>query len=133
MSEQQCTFLGGKNSTNPRCVLPYCGTRLQVWRGMANETSGGLKKKDLVKNKWGRVVSRKKYHSASKDDRLVKHGYGPNKNRVNNLFVKAPRKTRKIRGGFQIRPNSAPKQKSAPKKGKKKQRTIRNKSLRSIR
>lgn len=129
MSEQQCTFLGGKNSTNPRCVLPYCGTRLQVWRGMANETSGGLKKKDLVKNKWGRIVSRKKYHSASKDNRLVKHGYGPNKNRVNNLFVKAPRKTRKIRGGFQIRPDSAAKPKP---KGKKKQRTIRNKSLRSI-
>jgi hypothetical protein len=127
MNDQQCTFLGGKNSTNPRCVLPYCGTRLQVWRGMANETSGGLKKKDLVKNKWGRIVSRKKYHSASKDNRLEKNGYGPNKNRVNNLFVKAPRKTRKIRGGFQIRP------KSAPKKGKKKQRTVKNKSLRSIR
>tara|TARA_Y100000992_G_scaffold254883_1_gene187927 strand:- start:2 stop:367 length:366 start_codon:yes stop_codon:yes gene_type:complete len=121
MRDQQCTFLGGKNSSNPRCVLPYCGTRLQVWRGMANKTSGGLKKKDLVKNKWGRIVSRKKYHSATNDDRLVEHGYGPNKNRVNNLFIKPRRKTQKRRGGFIIKP-----------KGLKK-RTVKSRSLKSIR
>ena len=92
MNDQQCTFLGGKNSTNPRCVLPYCGTRLQVWRGMANETSGGLKKKDLVKNKWGRIVSAKKHATAKKEKRLEKHGFFAKKGKFG--FVKK-NKTRK--------------------------------------
>lgn len=37
------------------------GSKLQVWRGQARHTSGGLKKGDLMKNKWGRIVSRRKH------------------------------------------------------------------------
>lgn len=51
------------------------GTRAQVWHGTARHTSGGLTKMDLMKNKAGRIVSRKKHHSAKKDNRLVKAGY----------------------------------------------------------
>lgn len=36
------------------------GSRAQVMHGGALKTSGGLTKKDLKYNKWGRIVSRKK-------------------------------------------------------------------------
>ena len=36
------------------------GSRHQVWNGTAYKTTGGLTKKQLVMNKWGRIVSRKK-------------------------------------------------------------------------
>lgn len=55
------------------------GTRAQVWHGFAYKTSGGLTKNDLVKNKQGRVVSRDKFISASREQRLVKYGYGTRK------------------------------------------------------
>lgn len=32
-----------------------------VWKGKLKKTPSGLTKKDLVKNKYGKVVSRKKY------------------------------------------------------------------------
>lgn len=42
------------------------GSRRQVMNGTADKTSGGLTKKDLVLNKWGRIVSRKARRSARK-------------------------------------------------------------------
>jgi hypothetical protein len=51
------------------------GTRAQVWHNTAKKTSGGLTKSDLMMNKHGRIVSRKKHNSAKKDNRLVKAGY----------------------------------------------------------
>jgi hypothetical protein len=51
------------------------GSRAQVWHGTAKHTSGGLTKTQLMMNKSGRIVSRKKHHSAKKDNRLVKAGY----------------------------------------------------------
>lgn len=51
------------------------GSRAKVWHGTANKTSGGLRKKDLIKNKHGRIVSRKKHLLAKKEKRLVKYGY----------------------------------------------------------
>ena len=35
------------------------GTKIQVWNGLAKHTSGGLVKSDLVKNKRGKIVSKK--------------------------------------------------------------------------
>jgi hypothetical protein len=59
------------------------GTRAQVWHGTACHTSGGLLKKDLILNKHGRIVSRKKHHSEKKNivSRLFKKGYKPFKGR----------------------------------------------------
>jgi hypothetical protein len=37
------------------------GTKAQVFHGTAKHTSGGLTKKDLMKTKRGRIVSRKKH------------------------------------------------------------------------
>jgi len=51
------------------------GSRARVWHGTAKKTSGGLKKRDLIKNKYGRIVSRKKHEMAKKENRLVKYGW----------------------------------------------------------
>ena len=42
-----------------------------VWKGKLKKTPSGLTKKDLVKNKYGKIVSRKK-HSLGK--RMTKSG-----------------------------------------------------------
>lgn len=40
---------------------PAVGSHAQVWHGTAKHTSGGLTKADLMKNKYGRIVSVKKH------------------------------------------------------------------------
>jgi hypothetical protein len=37
------------------------GSRRKVWGGTAEMTAGGLRKSDLMKNKYGRIVSVKKH------------------------------------------------------------------------
>ena len=37
------------------------GSKLQVYNGNAKQTSGGLKKEQLMKNKRGRIVSKKQH------------------------------------------------------------------------
>jgi hypothetical protein len=71
------------------------GTRAQVFHGTAKHTTGGLDKSDLMQNKAGRIVSRKKHASAKKEMRLLKHGYGTKKGKFG--FVKMARKSRKSR------------------------------------
>ena len=39
------------------------GSRAKVWRGGAEMTVGGLKKEDLMLNKYGRIVSKKKHET----------------------------------------------------------------------
>ena len=51
------------------------GSRAEVFHGTAKKTSGGLIKKDLIRNKRGAIVSKKKYLTAKKEKRLEKHGY----------------------------------------------------------
>ena len=53
------------------------GTRAQVWHQTAFKTEGGLEKHQLLMNKHGRIVSRKKHKTAKKEQRLKKAGYGP--------------------------------------------------------
>ena len=55
------------------------GSRASVWHKNAYKTTGGLTKKNLLKNKNGRIVSSKKHASASREKRLIKHGYGTRK------------------------------------------------------
>jgi hypothetical protein len=42
------------------------GSRAQVWHETAHETSGGLTKSHLMKNKLGRIVSKKKTSNCEK-------------------------------------------------------------------
>ena len=51
------------------------GSRAQVFHGTVNKTTGGLEKKDLMKNKHGRIVSVRKHKTAKKENRLKKAGY----------------------------------------------------------
>ncbi len=52
------------------------GTKAQVWHGTAKHTSGGLTKKDLMKTKKGRIVSKKKHAAGQKAiKKLKKMGY----------------------------------------------------------
>jgi hypothetical protein len=69
------------------------GSRAQVMNGTAHETTGGLEKKDLMMNKWGRIVSAKKHETAKKEKRLEKAGFYAKKGKFG--YVK--RKTRKNR------------------------------------
>lgn len=52
------------------------GTKAQVWHGTAKHTSGGLTKKDLMKTKKGRIVSKKKHAAGQRAiKKLKKLGY----------------------------------------------------------
>jgi len=53
------------------------GSRVQVWNQNAYETEGGLKKHQLLRNRHGRIVSRKKHRTAKRErgSRFRKAGY----------------------------------------------------------
>ena len=75
--------------------MPVIGSRAQVWHGNAECTPGGLQKKDLLKNKHGRIVSRKMSRMAKKQKRLEKAGYFTKKGKFG--FVKKNKTQRKSR------------------------------------
>jgi hypothetical protein len=69
------------------------GTKAMVYHGTAKHTAGGLTRKDLMKNKRGRIVSRKQAKAGKKAfTRLAKAGFKPTKGKF-RLF------TKKARGG----------------------------------
>ena len=79
------TMLGGAK-------VPAVGTKLKVWHGTAKHTSGGLTKKDLMKTKNGRIVSKRKHAAGKKAiTKLRKLGYVAKKGTF-KLF-------KKMRGG----------------------------------
>ena len=56
--------------------IPAVGSKAEVYHGSAKHTSGGLTKKDLMKTKRGRIVSRKKHAAGKKAlKNLRKAGY----------------------------------------------------------
>lgn len=55
------------------------GSRAQVWHGTAFKTKSGLVKHNLVQNKRGRIVSRRKQASAKKNNIFKKLGLVPKK------------------------------------------------------
>ena len=78
------------------------GSKAEVWHGTAKHTSGGLKKKDLMKHH-GRIISRKK-HAAGK--KAIKHlfamGYKPKKGTfklMRKSMAKKSRRHSRKRGG----------------------------------
>lgn len=72
------------------------GSRAQVHHGTAYKTAGGLKKRDLIKNKHGRIVSKKKHTTAKREKRLEKHGYTAKKGKFGAVKMSA-KKSRKSR------------------------------------
>jgi hypothetical protein len=69
------------------------GSRAQVMHGTAHHTSGGLTRKDLKMNKWGRIVSKAKSMKAKKENRLSKLGFKTQKGKFG--IMKKSKKTRK--------------------------------------
>lgn len=72
-----------------RKVSKIIGSRRQVWHGSMKKTSGGLEKGDLMLNKRGRIVSKKKHAFGVTKGRnfLVKAGFDPKKGSF-KLFAK---------------------------------------------
>jgi hypothetical protein len=78
------------------------GSKAEVFHGTAKHTSGGLKKKDLMKTRAGRIVSRKKHAAGKKAiSRLFKAGYKPKKGTF-SLFKKTSARSTRRRGGSNI-------------------------------
>lgn len=104
--------LTGNYNINGKKYQMIEGSRAQVYHGTAYETSGGLKKKDLIKNKHDRIVSKKKHTTAKKEKRLLKNGYGFKKGTFG--FVKLDSKqmkkkgTKKHKGGYYLTPGNFP-------------------------
>ncbi len=75
------------------------GSKAQVWHGTARHTSGGLTRKDLMKTKSGRIVSRRKHAIGMKRIKtLRKMGFIAKKGTF-KLFRKGMRKTKRRGGG----------------------------------
>ena len=72
------------------------GSRAQVWHGTAHKTSGGLIKSHLLKNKHGRIVSKRKHKSAKRARNLEKHGWTAKKGKFGAVRMNKKR-TRKVR------------------------------------
>ena len=50
--------------------MPTAKQRLDVWNGLRKRTSGGLTKSMLIKNKRGKIVSKKKSEQAALQNNL---------------------------------------------------------------
>ena len=72
---------------NGKKFMDLIGTRAKVYHGTAYKTTGGLKRDDLMKNKQGRIVSKKVSARAKRERRLEKAGFKPTKGKF-KLFSK---------------------------------------------
>tara|TARA_B110001450_G_scaffold256463_1_gene287069 strand:+ start:1365 stop:1685 length:321 start_codon:yes stop_codon:yes gene_type:complete len=92
------TKKNGVYEINGKKYSELIGKRAKVWHGTAYKTAGGLTKNDLMMNKHGRIVSKKKHNTAKKEKRLEKAGYKTKKG-VFGSIKKGPtkRKSRKSR------------------------------------
>jgi len=80
-------MMGGTRKAQ-RGGMATVGTKAQVYHGTAKHTSGGLTRKNLMKTKKGRIVSRKKHAAGRKAlKNLVKAGFKAKKGKF-TLFKK---------------------------------------------
>ena len=87
----------GKYHINGMVFELLIGSRAQVHHGTAYKTTGGLKKKDLKKNKHGKIVSRRKSSKGAQMlKRLTNKGYHTRKGHFG--YVKADGKGHKRKG-----------------------------------
>ena len=76
------------------------GTRAQVWHGTAKATGygkKGLRKKDLCKNKRGRIVSCKLSRRAKRENRLGRAGWKTKKGVFGSFHVSDKKSRRRRR------------------------------------
>ena len=80
MNSNNSTRKNRKNNTMVGGKMLTVGSKSQVYHGTAKHTSGGLTKKDLMKTKKGRIVSKRKHAAGMKAiKRLYAKGYKPKK------------------------------------------------------
>jgi hypothetical protein len=80
-----------------RSTVKIIGSKAQVFHGNATHTSGGLKKTDLVKNKHGRIVSRKKQAAGLKSIHfLIDAGYEPVKGKFGHAGKKGGKEKKEV-------------------------------------
>ena len=84
--------------TNLPTATTLAGQRRQVFKGRAKRTTGGLKKSDLIENKQGRIVPKKKSEAAKA--RYIERG---NPVRIWNEAVQDARKEMGIKGFVPIK------------------------------
>jgi hypothetical protein len=90
-----------QNSTRKSTAVKRIGTKAQVYNGRARQTSGGLRKHDLIRNPFGRIVSKRKSENALKNfDRIrgrLMAPFGTEQRRLQDLERKGrmPRSVRK--------------------------------------
>lgn len=75
MAKKHMKAKDGKYHINGEVYELLVGSRAQVHHGTAYKTSGGLRKHELMMNKHGHIVSKKKHATAKKEKRLEKAGY----------------------------------------------------------
>ena len=105
----------GKYHIGSKVYDMLVGSRAQVHHGTAYKTSGGLTMGDLVKNKNGRIVSRKVQATAKKQKHLAKAGWTAKKGKFG--AVKMP--LGKGKSATPNRKRKSPKRKSPKRKSKK--------------
>lgn len=93
------------------------GSRQQVFNGTAFKTSGGLKKKDILMNRWGRLVSASKHASAKQENRLKKHGYTAQKGKFGAVKI-SPSSSKSSKGSRSSKGSKKSKGSKGSKKSK---------------
>lgn len=99
--------------------IPAVGSRAQVFHGNAKHTSGGLEKVDLLKNKYGRIVSKKKSIEAKKEKRLEKAGFKPTKGKFVLMRSSMKKSSSKKSSSKKSSSKKSPKRSSSKKSPKK--------------
>lgn len=77
----------GVYNINGKTFPELCGSRVKVFNGTAYKTKGDLHRADLIRNKWGRIVSKKKHTTAKKENRLKKHGFTAKKGHFGSVKI----------------------------------------------
>lgn len=98
------------------------GSRRQVFNGSAYMTKGRLRQGDIMYNKQNRLVSAKKSRMASKEQRLLKHGYGAKKGKFGYVRVpvgSSPTALGRMRGTRRSRSRKSRPRKSRKSKSRK--------------
>ena len=108
--------------------------RSEVWRGVRKKTSGGLTKADLIKNKRGKIVSKKKSVQAANQNNLgeLLRTKGAKMKKSEIMHPKRAKQRKPPKAPSKAQPKTAsPKQKAKPNpaapKAKPKKKKVRRK------
>jgi hypothetical protein len=126
------------------CATPAVGSRAKVWHGNAHHTSGGLTKADLMKNKHGEIVSKKKHAKAKTAMKKCKNPFSLVLKAMKAAGIKRERgadgrfkklsaaQLKKLHAAMGVKKKACDKKKKAPKKATKKKQPCKGKAARKL-